>query len=263
MSLIDLVEFHSFMSRNIGSSSVVLDLGANLGNFSRKMKHRHGVVCIGAEASPQIFQELKKNDSLKSYNIALHDHVGTVELNLSADILSSSIFDASTHSVNGTTSVLCMDLESFAIHAGVAQIDLLKVDIEGAEIPMLAACSDDFLRKIPQITIEFHDFCGITPASEVTDCLTRMKALGFDVIRFSRVGHQDTLLVNRALVSVSKAEFLYVKYIYRNLKGAVRVCASLQRAIDGPTTIAEGTLREVRDVLNSRRDTRSHILLSL
>ncbi len=187
------------------------------------MNQRYRAVCIGAEASPQIFEELQDNKSLKSYNIAMHDHVGTVELNLSTDILSSSIFDANTHAVHGTTEVPCMDLESFADHAGVEKIDMLKIDIEGAEIPMLAACSDDFLQQIPQITIEFHDFYGITPASQVEDCIARMKALGFDVIRFSRVGHQDTLLVNRTLVSVSKVEFLYAKYIYRNIKGALRV----------------------------------------
>lgn len=223
MPLIDLVEFHSFFPRFITADSVVLDLGANVGNFSRKMKSRYGGSYIGAEASPTIFEVLQQNGSLKSYNIAMHDHVGAIELNLSSDILSSSVFQATLHPVLDQVQVQCMDLESFARHAGASRIDLLKIDIEGAEIPMLAACSDDFLRQIPQITIEFHDFCGITPPHEVTRCIERMKTLGFDFIRFSRVGHQDTLLVNRALVSVSKAEFLYTKHIYRNLKGAIRV----------------------------------------
>lgn len=229
MPLIDLVEFHSFFPKGVTRNCVVVDLGANVGNFSRKMKSQYDVVCIGVEASPVIFEDLQNNASLKSYNIAMHDHVGAIRLNLSTDVLSSSVFDATTHAVLNTIEVPCMDLEGFATHAGIDRIDLLKIDIEGAEIPMLAACSDAFLRQISQITIEFHDFCGITPLEEVLGCIDRMHALGFDAIRFSRIGHQDTLLINRALVPVSKAEFLYAKYIYRNLKGLLRVFRKLTK----------------------------------
>ncbi len=42
--------------------------------------------------------------------------------------------------------------------AGVDRIDLLKIDIEGAEIGMFDDCTDEELSSIGQITVEFHAF---------------------------------------------------------------------------------------------------------
>jgi hypothetical protein len=58
-------------------------------------------------------------------------------------------------------------LKDLLDHLQLPRIDLLKADIEGAEISMLTACPDEVLGRIAQIGIEFHDFCGITPAAEV------------------------------------------------------------------------------------------------
>jgi hypothetical protein len=55
----------------------------------------------------------------------------------------------------------------------------LKVDIEGDEIAMLAACPDEVINRIMQISIEFHDFCGITSKKDVDKTLVRLHQLGF------------------------------------------------------------------------------------
>ena len=223
MPFVDLVEFHSFIGRDIRSGDTVLDLGANRGRYSQKMKDRYGATCYAVEASPGIFRDLEAAEVATCFNIAMHDHVGEISLKLSDNELAATVFDTSKESNMGTVTVPCSDLESFVGQAGIDRIDLLKIDIEGAEIPMLKACSDAFLKTIPQITIEFHDFCGITSGTEVEACLRRFRALGFDTIRFSRVGHQDTLLINRALVNVSAIELFYIRYIYRNVKGLLRI----------------------------------------
>lgn len=223
--MIDLVEFHSFVSAPLNRDSVVVDLGANRGNFCNKMQARYGASCYAVEANPALVERLSSNSAAKSYHFAILDRVGTVPIAISSNLLASTVF--SGEGTDPTVDVPSIDLESFLEHAGIDRIDLLKVDIEGAELPMLAACSDETLKRIPQITIEFHDFCGLNSTAEVRAAIARLEALGFVAIRFSRVGHQDTLLVNPALVHFPWYSRIYAKYIYRNFKGFARVLRKL------------------------------------
>jgi FkbM family methyltransferase len=226
MSFVELIEFHSFVPSALGVNPVVLDLGANRGRFSGKMRERFGARCIAVEANPRLMDDLRATVP-DAFNIAIFDHVGEIKLELSQNELAATIkSEAGTTQdpeVEGHVTVPCMDLESFAAHAKVDQIDLLKIDIEGAEIDMFRVCSDDFLRKIPQISVEFHDFCGLTPAREVHECLDHLDSLGFASIRFSRIGHQDVLLINRNLFPISEFRLIWTRYGYRNLKGLNRM----------------------------------------
>jgi FkbM family methyltransferase len=46
------------------------------------------------------------------------------------------------------------------LELGVAEIEVLKLDIEGAELEVIDSLSDDFFHNVGQLTIEFHDFLG-------------------------------------------------------------------------------------------------------
>lgn len=220
---IDLVEFHSFLKSGLPRQAVVLDLGANKGRFSRKMKDRYSAQFILVEANPELYEKYLRNGPGAAFNIAIAGAPGSVDLRILENNLASTIMNAEGEGEGRIVSVRALDLETFCREANLDRIDLLKVDIEGAEIGMLNACSEEFLKAIPQITIEFHDFCGMTPAPIVSDCLDRLKALGSEAIRFSRVGHQDTLLIQRDLVPVSNMELFWLRHGYRNIKGAVRI----------------------------------------
>lgn len=225
--MIDLVEFHSFFPKALTRQPVVLDLGANFGRFSTKMAERFGATCYAVEANPRIHAELEKRGVSNTFLMAMLDHKGEIPINLSDESLASSVIGRGRGDTGETALVPCCDLESFVEQIGVDHIDLVKVDIEGAEIRMFEACSDAFLKSIPQLTVEFHDFCGMTPKAEVDACLARFRKLGFFVIRFSRVGHQDTLLINTSRVNVNLLQLLYMKYVYRNLKGGMRMMRKL------------------------------------
>jgi hypothetical protein len=99
----------------------------------------------------------------------------------------------------------------------------MKIDIEGAEIDALIACPDHLLKSVAQISIEFHDFCGITSSSDVLRTLDRLRRLGFFSVRMSGFGHQDTWLINRQLLNISTSELLYIRHVVRNWAGFKRV----------------------------------------
>jgi len=75
------------------------------------------------------------------------------------------------------------------------------MDIEGAEIAVFRGMSDELLKSIKQITVEFHDFIPeMNMEQDVLDIISRMKSLGFACIVFSRKTHFDVLFLNTTCI---------------------------------------------------------------
>jgi Methyltransferase FkbM domain len=54
-------------------------------------------------------------------------------------------------------------------------VDVVKMDIEGAEIEVIASLDDDQIKRVGQWAIEFHDFMGMMTGLDVE----RITVLGF------------------------------------------------------------------------------------
>ena len=217
------VEWHTFLPRGVDSNSIVLDLGANHGSFSDKMQRYFGCFCHAIEASPILWRELNATRQYKVYNYALTDKNGMLEFNISTEDMGSSILDITETDRVDTVDVEGIRLDSFLDKYGIERVDLLKIDIEGAEVGMFDSLSDEFLQEVPQITVEFHDFCKVTPESEVKRISQRLEKLGFRYFRMSGHGNQDALFVNHKKVPISRLEQFYIRVVVRNLLGAMRV----------------------------------------
>jgi FkbM family methyltransferase len=165
----------------------VLDLGANGGGFPLMLKIEGfevaRAVCV--EMNPLTFQRLQVNlgANFGASAVALNAAVcgpgqpAEILLKPSRGGTSESIYayrtDAATpHVAVRTTTLEAICDENF----GGEPIDICKIDIEGAEYEALEACSDEVLRRIRHLVIEFHDPAR-TPAA-----LTRFAALGFSLI---------------------------------------------------------------------------------
>ena len=156
--------------------------------------------------------------------MAVSDKSGVMPLHVASELVASSLYrKASTHTE--TINVQVLSFPELLGQLGWSRVDLLKIDIEGAEIGMLAACPDEVLARVAQISIEFHDFCAITPPADVQRTLARLHGLGFFSVRMSRVGHQDTWLINRRLLAISTPELLFIRHVVRNWMGFKRVVA--------------------------------------
>jgi hypothetical protein len=109
------------------------------------------------------------------------------------------------------------------------RVDLLKVDIEGAEIDLFSACDDDELRGVMQITVEFHDFIYRDLREPVLQIRNRMADIGFWVVPFS-LDNSDVLFINRK-AGVSTAEITYLRNIVRYGKGLQRRLSRTARSL--------------------------------
>jgi hypothetical protein len=150
------------------------------------------------------------------YNFAIAATSARLPLYLSTNPEASSLLLTSTNDPYQTLEVDAIRLEEILKLAELNRVDLIKFDIEGAEIEVLDACSDDFLTTIGQLTIEFHDFLGLTPLATVERVVGRLESLGFYSIKMWSRAWGDTLFVNRRLPSANALKLAWSRHVTRN-----------------------------------------------
>src|SRR5262249_4200675 len=85
------------------------------------------------------------------------------------------------------------------------RIDLIKMDIEGAEVEILETLPREILRRIGQITAEFHSapIFGFDLQLRVERIIRRLRRERFMALDFSRGSRTDVLFVNRRMYGIS------------------------------------------------------------
>jgi FkbM family methyltransferase len=218
---IEIVESHSILPHLVRRGGVVVDCGANLGAFSMQMIRRFRCWCYAFEASPTVFRRMAVHSNLVSRNLAICGNDRIVSLTLSEDITKNRIDRAITGS-DSFAMVQGRHLGGLLSELGIADIDLLKMDIEGAELEVIDSLGDDFFRNVRQITVEFHDFLGYTTIHEVDKRIERLTRIGFRELYWSRRRNSsDVLLVNSCQLGPIRHAF--EQEIVRRLRAAARM----------------------------------------
>lgn len=178
-----------FVREGLNSDSLVVDCGTGPdANFSVAMIDRFGVRSIGFEPTRKHHAALEAVVAATAGQfayrpLAIAGGVGTARFHESRRNISGSLF---TDHVNiRVESAVEYDVATAAIDdlfgiLGVSQIDVLKLDIEGAEYEALAVASDEAFGAIDQLIVEFHDHCldRYTPRHTRT-LVRRLEATGF------------------------------------------------------------------------------------
>jgi FkbM family methyltransferase len=195
------VHGHHLYAPPLSSSSVVIDGGANVGKFSRGMVDRFGCLCYAIEPVPELFARIPEDPRVRRFPLALGGSDGEVVIHLSGNPEANSADPAiaSSFGSRGTLVATLVSLEGFLARAGLDGADLLKLDVEGSEIALLENASEETLRRIGQITVEFHDFLdGFRDGAAIAALKRRLWRAGFACVILSRPAsnHSDTLFIN-------------------------------------------------------------------
>jgi FkbM family methyltransferase len=201
---------------------VVIDIGAHVGYFTLLAAKNAGPTgkVYSFEPEPNNYDLLIKNIEINEYaniaatKMAVSDHTGSSELFLTA-------LDSGRHSMfhhdlpeHGSTAVETTTLDSFLESEGWPQIDLMKIDVEGAEATVL----DGITRLIERSTglkmiVEFNpallQSAGVIPLQ----FLERLSSEGWGVNLIDESDGQTYILqeegasaiVDRLLASGSSA----------------------------------------------------------
>jgi len=146
----------------INQKDIILDIGAHIGTFSLlAAKLANQGMVFSLEPATINFQLLRKNIKLNSLKnifaqqIALGKSNGIALLHLDQKNTGghSLLFE---NDINQTKHIKTASLLSFLKDNRIEHIDLMKMDIEGAEYQIFFDTSPDFLKSINKIALEYH-----------------------------------------------------------------------------------------------------------
>lgn len=209
--------WHSFVPGFFNKTGLAFDLGANHLQFANYLASTHRQV-IAVEPNEALFAGTSLPANLKTVPAAVFHKSGRVNL------INAAIDDSSTVEYDNSGSVAAITLEQlFAMHLDEAEnVDFVKMDIEGDELDILESTSADTLRRIRQMTVEFHDFINHDDIPRIRACIARLRELGFVCLRFSLTTYGDVLFVNRALADWSNGDIWWTLARFKFLRGIKR-----------------------------------------
>jgi FkbM family methyltransferase len=220
---------HTFVRGVIDPRSVVLDLGVYKGEFATWITDYLGCSVYGAEPDPSHYYDFGQSKSIRVVSCAVGGQRESAVLRRASGKC-STIF-AGAFKTEDRLTVSVVSFEDFLSCAGLDRhdlIDLVKVDIEGAECPMFEEASDAALQRVGQFTVEFHDFIWPELRERVSRVKSRLRSLGFRSINFS-LDNSDVLFLNRRLLNIGLFADAYlrtIKYANGIKRAAERIARS-------------------------------------
>jgi FkbM family methyltransferase len=218
---------HTFIPSLLGPDALVVDLGANEGEFIMKVQKQFGCRCCAVEPTPSLYSNLKSIPGIEAYPYAVSDKDGQTQFSISHDSQASRI-NSDDAAKKETVIVDTRSLQSLLKELNAQTIDFLKVDIEGAEIGLVMNTPDEVFGRIKQISLEFHDMFGFCSRQEVLAAIARLKKLGFDAMNWGgiygtgyfiktpdayRKDNLNWLFVNRSAHHISPLKRWFIRYL--------------------------------------------------
>ena len=194
------------LSRMAGKVGTIIDIGANVGDTVAKCRTFFPSAQVHAvEPTPELVQQLKGrfdgDPSVVIHEFAVSDRLGTVQFHRNESHVTSSLLrwaqDAGSF-VEGSLrreriiTVDSVTLDEFCARQGLERIDLLKVDVQGAEKLVLEGARNLFKSgKVRFVLLEASFVPIYTEQTEFEEILSVMRELGFVLFNLYDLRHTD------------------------------------------------------------------------
>ncbi len=156
-------EFYNPPFMQINEKDIVFDIGGNNGFFTiyAGVKAKNGKV-FAFEPVKELAEKIRENIKVNNLNNIEVENLAISNRNSFEDFYISkkhngchSLFkrDESDEKIQ----IQNVKLEDYCLTKKIERIDFLKLDCEGAEYDIILNLSQDFLKKIKKISMEYHD----------------------------------------------------------------------------------------------------------
>jgi FkbM family methyltransferase len=157
-----------FLKRFLKSKDNFIDIGANIGLFSllaSRYVGTEGIIC-SFEPTSITYQRLQENiqlnglKNIRSYRLALSDTNGQAELQIASEGYDAwnSLAKPSSGKVVNSETVATLTLDSFVEKENIENVSLIKIDVEGWEIPVLQGAKSLLSSpNAPTLMVEFME----------------------------------------------------------------------------------------------------------
>ncbi len=189
----------------------IVDIGANIGYYTVIAAGRTGEVgrVIAFEPAPENYATLQKTISANNFphvdihQMAIADKKGTLSLNLyESNKGKHSLVKGSDEAKGFSTSVQVetTTLDAFLMEHGITNVDVIKMDIEGAESLALEGMRET-LRKARYMFMEFTPSAIRKVGHDPKDVLMQMRESGFTIYAIhERTKSKDLVVENAAFI---------------------------------------------------------------
>ncbi|MFW5886403.1 MAG: FkbM family methyltransferase [Bacteroidota bacterium] len=144
----------------LDENSLVFDIGGYAGDFAADIFCKYNCNVYVFEPVSVFYEKIKtrfsNNSKVKVFNVGLSGE--STSSTISINGTSSSLFKASD-TMQGTQKIKLVSIADFIQEHGIEKIDLMKINIEGGEYPLLEALTENNLINFSRYyQIQFHNF---------------------------------------------------------------------------------------------------------
>jgi FkbM family methyltransferase len=164
---------------DVGPGDTVVDVGANVGVFAVYAALRTRGPVLAVEPAPANLACLERNlrrngcGHVQVVACALAERDGSARLTLYQSGVRHSLTPGGARATAAAVEVRTRSLPSLLDEHGLARVDFLKLDCEGAEGLALPAAPEPTLRRLRRVALEFHDDLSPVRHEELERLLAR------------------------------------------------------------------------------------------
>jgi len=197
-----------YLREAIRPNDICLDLGANVGYFTMLMAKAASAGKVFAfepialnAALLRASVELNSFSNVLISQCAVGDRAGAVSFSQSSDSAYSSIHDTGRKPLECTVTVPVVTLDEYLDGEGIERVDVMKVDVEGAEGMVIAGATRllvDEQRRPRIVMLELNDQNLRAFGISVNDVVEKMQNFGYEpfvvegqgkLVQFTRIHH--------------------------------------------------------------------------
>lgn len=185
------------LGRLLKRDSVFLDVGANHGEFTLyAAKRTPAGRVLSFEPVPETFKHLEDNVRLNGFTnvtlcrCALGDHPGDVTIYAPLDSgfdCNSSLFPPAGHPAEART-VAMETLDQVIGRLGIGKVDVMKIDVEGAEVAVLRGAQDTLRAHRPALIVELNENALRAAGSSGRELTNLLSETGYQLHLIGRFG---------------------------------------------------------------------------
>ncbi len=187
----------AFLDRVLQPGMILLDIGGNEGLFSMFAARKVGTsgAVHAFEPSSREQQAFKANMTLNNlsqvhlHEVALGDTPGTIELNIAGfehmghNTVGSKFYYDSVKA-DHVEEVQVMRLDDVVREQGIKRVDMIKIDVEGAEVMALRGGRETIERFHPLILSEYQNGSLQLAGSSIQEYVQLLEELGYELYEF-------------------------------------------------------------------------------
>jgi FkbM family methyltransferase len=191
----------AFINRNVTPGMVCLDVGANIGAMTLPLARRVGRAgrVHAFEPVPHLHARLRLHvetndltETVRTHRLALSDRAGETTIRIADPSFPNqgqgSLVSTPDDPASVAIPIPCTTLDEFVRKEGLSRIDLIKLDIQGAEPLFLRGATRTLANLRPDLLVEISptDLAGLGLTSR--DLLRAVHEIGYDIHTLTNAG---------------------------------------------------------------------------